>query len=182
VTDHADLGAITRLQPGTLVDVTIKGVQVEQENANGSVTIRGERGHCYPLPPQATVKRADLTNPIDAATLQERISKALSSIDGMLDEQTLDPWTAHWLRKTLDPNPRHWPPQAGDVWDDGMPFGASLWFGRNFRADEPGTPGGDRRVVVMVSVEGGARIHTPDELLESGGELKLVYRHKDGGQ
>lgn len=182
MTDHTDLGTITPLQPGTLVDVVIKAVQVEHECDRGTVTIRDEHGVHYLMPPQAAVKRADLSNPIAAGTLQERISNALNAIDNMADEQTLDPWTAHWLRKTLDPNPRNWPPQAGDVWDDGMPFGGSLWFARNFRADEPGTPGFKRRIVVMTSVDGGTRTHTPDELLDSGGELKLVYRHKDNQQ
>jgi hypothetical protein len=182
VTDHADLGAITRLQPDTLVDVTIKGVPVECEHDHGTVTIRDEHGCHYLMPPQAAIKRTGLADPIDAGTLQERISNAISAIDNMVDEQFLDPGMARAVREQLDPNPRHWPPQAGDVWDDGMPFGGSLWFARNFRADEPGTPGGDRRVVVMTSVDGGARTHSPDELLRFTDTLKLVYRHKDGGQ
>jgi hypothetical protein len=176
VTDHAHLGAITPLQPGTLVDVTIKGVPVDAEHDNGSVTIRDEHGHCYTMPPQAAVKRADLTNPIDAGTLQERISNALNSIDRMVDEQTLDPWTAYALRKHLDPNPRHWPPQVGDVWDDGMPFGGSLWFARQL------TDNGQPRII-LISEAGDAHNKWPEELLEGwSSEVKLVYRRKDGGQ
>lgn len=180
MTDHDDLGTITPLRPGTLVDVTIKGVPVEYEHDEGSITIRDEHGIHYLMPPQAAVKRSDLTSPTDAGTLQERISKAISAIDNMADEQTLDPWTALAIRQQLDPNPRYWPPQPGDVWDDGMPFGGSLWFAQVVHETK-------RSHLVMVPVERdpeNARVQTPDELLESTPGfhgLKLVYR-KDGGQ
>lgn len=169
-------------QCGEKADITIKGVRIVNHPSARLVRIADEHGDTYDMPPQAAITPAASPTSVAAAVLQERINSALRSIDHLTDEQTLDPWTAYGLRKRLDPNPRHWPPRAGDVWDDGMPFGGSLWFARNFRADEPGTPGGDRRVVVMVSVDGGTRVHSPDELLKSSDTLKLVYRHKDGGQ
>lgn len=181
MTDRDVDTTIARLKPGALVDITIKGVPVEYEHDEGTVTIRDEHGCHYLMPPQAAVKRADLANPIDAATLQERVSNALSAIDRMADEQTLDPWTARAIRQQLDPNPRHWPPQPGDVWDDGMPFGGSLWFAQVI--DRNGGPA----EIVMVPVERSpenARVQTPDELLESPPgfhSLTLVYR-KDAGQ
>lgn len=177
MTDHEVDTTITRLQPGTLVDVAIKGVPVEYEHDEGSITIRDEHGCHYMMPPQAAVKRTDLANPIDAATLQERISNAISAIDNMADEQYLDPDMARTIRRQLDPNPRHWPPQPGDLWDDGMPFGGSLWFAQVVHETK-------RSHLAMVPVErssGNAGAQTPGELLESTPGfhgLKLVYRKR----
>jgi hypothetical protein len=182
VTDHEVDTTITRLQPGPLVDITIKGVRIVQERPDGTVVINCEDDRArgvWPMPPQAAIKRAGQTDLIDAVTLQERISNALKAIDNMVDEQTLDPWAACWLRKQLDPNPRHWPPQVGDVWDDGMPFDGSLWFARTFQADIAGRT---ETAITMTNVEADRLTRTPDELLKSSDTLKLVYRHKDGAQ
>jgi|GEM_PF-5417634 len=163
---------------GSIVDITIKGVHIIGLNAvTGAPTITDEHGHEYPMPPQAAMQRADRSDCTDAEALRGRIADAVASIDRMTDEQTLDPWTAHWLRKTLDPNPRHWPPQAGDVWDDGMPFGGSLWFAQVAH-------GGSRSDLVMVSEErhDNSRRNqiTPEELLASAAEVRLAYRRETG--
>lgn len=163
---------------GTLVDVAIKGVRVVGHPSSVFVRIADEHGDAYRMPPHAAITqtRPDVT---DIATLQERIGEAIGAIDDFVDEQKLDPWTAHWLRKTLDPNPRHWPPQAGDVWDDGLPFGGSLWFACEYpaKADDPDqTP-----MIGMVSVAGGSAGFTPHRLLELHPEIKLVFR-RDGDQ
>jgi hypothetical protein len=174
---------VTDLKPGDTVDVAIKGVQFayghNNEHNPGRLSIRADDGRRYTMPPQAAITPTGDQPPADTA-LQERINDALRAIDRMTDEQTLDPWTAHWLRKTLDPNPRHWPPQAGDVWDDGMPFGGSLWFACEYPAkqDDPDqTP-----KIGMVSVVGDSASYTPHRLLELHPEIKLVYRRKDGDQ
>lgn len=180
MTDHTVDTIITRLQPGTVVDITIKGVRVVKERSDGTVVINCEddRAHgVWPMPPQAAVVLSNHADPIDATTLQERITSALKSIDRMTDEETLDPWIAYRLRKRLDPNPRHWPPQAGDVWDDGMPFGGSLWFARTLQAEGPGW---NETAIVMTSVEADRVTHTPDELLQSTDTLKLLFRQGGG--
>lgn len=168
---------MTDLKPDDLIDVTIKGVRLRHQASDGIFSIWDEHEHAYPMPPQAAITPTSDQPPADTA-LQERINAALRAIDRMTDEQTLDPWTAYNLRKRLDPNPRHWPPQAGDVWDDGMPFGGSLWFARKLQADGPGW---NETAIVMTNVEADRRTHSPDELLQSAAEpLKLVYRDKDG--
>lgn len=169
---------MNEIKPGDTVDVTIKDVRVTcQPSSSAFVRIADEHGDTYALPPQAAITPAASRPSTDATTLQKRINDALNAIDRMADEQTLDPWQTYWLRKQLDPNPRHWPPQAGDVWDDGMPFGGSLWFAQV-------NHGMKRSYIVMVPVESGTNggSKTPDELLQSSDTLKLVYRHKDGAQ
>lgn len=84
------------------------------------------------------------------------------------------------MHKEVEPTPHSWPPQPGDVWDDGMPFGGSLWFACEYPAkqDDPDqTP-----KIGMVSVVGDSASYTPHRLLELHPEIKLVYRRKDGGQ
>lgn len=171
--------------PGDLVDVTIKGVQFAHERAADHepclISIRADDGRRYTMPAQAAIKRADLNDPIDAATLQQRVNKTLDAIDHAVDEQALDPWTGYWLRRNLDPNPRHWPPQAGDVWDDGMPFGGSLWFAREYPA-KPDDPDQTPKIGMVSVVASSREGLTPHGLLESSDTLKLVYRPKDGSQ
>ena len=162
---------------GTLVDVAIKGVRVVgRPSASVFVRIADEHGDVYAMPPQAAITQAQ-PGAADITTLQERVSKTLEAIDDFVDEQKLDPWTAHRLRKTLDPNPRHWPPQPGDVWDDGMPFGGSLWFAQVVHGDS-------RSDLVMVPEEhadNSQRNQTsPEELLASAAEVRLAYRRKTG--
>jgi hypothetical protein len=168
----------TPLKPGSIVDITIKGVPVVGLNAlTGAPTITDERGDEYPMPSQAAIKLAGQSEPVDAATLQERINSALAAIDHLADEETLAPWAANGLRKRLDPNPRHWPPQPGDVWDDGMPFGGSQWFAQVVHGDS-------RSDLVMVSEErhDNSRRNqiSPEELLASAAEVRLAYRRKTG--
>ena len=178
MTDHEVDTTITRLQPGTLVDITIKGVRVDCEHDHGSVSIRDEAGCIYLMPAQAAVKRANLANPIDGGTLQERITDAIRAIDAMSDEQVLDPWKASTIRQALDPNPRYWPPQAGDLWDDGMPFGGSLWFAREYPAN-PDDPDQTPKIGMVSVVASSREGLTPHGLLISSDTLKLVYRRKD---
>lgn len=164
--------------PGAIVDITIKGVPIIGLNAlTGAPTITDEHGDEYPMPPQAAVTRGHQPETTDHSTLQERIDSAISSIDHLTDEQTLDPWTASRLRKRLDPNPRYWPPQAGDVWDDGMPFGGSQWFAQVVHGDS-------RSRLVMAAEEhyDGSRRNqiSTDDLLASAAEIRLVYRRKTG--
>lgn len=162
---------------GTLVDVAIKGVRiVGHPSSSVFVRIADEHGDVYAMPPQAAITAAQ-PGATDVATLQERIGKAVGAIDDFVDEQKLDPWTAHWLRKTLDPNPRRWPPQPGDVWDDGMPFGGNLWFALVVHGDS-------RSDLVMVSEERHDKSRrnqlSPEELLASAADIRLAYRRKTG--
>jgi hypothetical protein len=180
MTDHEVDTTITRLQPGDLVDVTIRGARVTEERPDGTVVITCEddRAHgVWPMPPQAAIKRAGHPNPIDAATLQEGITKVLAYLDSLEAEDYLQPGVAATVRKKFGMPPRNWPPRPGDVWDDGMPFGGSLWFARQDLPDPWAAP--ETAVIVMTSVNVETRAHTPEELLASGAELALVYRKRD---
>lgn len=44
-------------QPGEIVDITIKGVRIAQQRADGRVEIRDEFDDPYAMPPQAAVER-----------------------------------------------------------------------------------------------------------------------------
>jgi hypothetical protein len=168
---------ITRLQPGTLVDVVIKGVEFAYERTidhrAGLFSIRADDGRRYTMPPQAAIVR-----PGEAA--DDRIAAVLSLLDSMEYGGSIKPYIAAAVRKELGLPPRHWPPQPGDVWDDGYPSGfiASRWFTQAI------TRNGGSAEIVMVPVERGpedADVKTPGELLASAIELTLVYR-EDGGQ
>jgi hypothetical protein len=45
-----------KLQPGEIVDITIKGVRMV-DDTHVHVTIADEHGHHYPMPPQAAIER-----------------------------------------------------------------------------------------------------------------------------
>lgn len=177
MTDHEVDTTITRLQPGDIVDITIRGVRITEERPNGTVVIKcdDDKVHgVWPMPPQAAVKRADVHDPIDAGTLQDGISKVLAYLDHMEAEGYIQPHIAVGVRTTLGLPPRHWPPQAGDVWSDGCPF-TDLWFARKLQAAGPGW---NEAAIVMTCVEVDTRTHSPDELLKSSPELTLVYRKR----
>jgi hypothetical protein len=169
----------TRPQPGDIVDVTIKGVQFAYERTVHSkdlISIRDEHGCRYTMPPQAAVRRADLSGGIDAATLTERISKALAYLDNLEAETSLQPYVAAGVREALGLPPRHWPPQPGDVWHDGFPFGPCLWFAQVVHGDS-------RSEIVMVPTErGGVNGDglSPEALLNNAPDLRLKYRNKTG--
>lgn len=172
-------------KPGDTVDVVIKGVRIVGERPDGTVVINCEddRAHgVWPMPPQAAITPTSDQPPADTA-LQERVSDAIRAIDRMTDEQTLDAWPARAIREHLDPNPRHWPPQAGDVWDDGMPFGGSLWFAREYPA-KPDDPDQTPKIGMVPETADRTRREglTPHGLLESTPNfhnLTLVYRKRD---
>ncbi|MFI7449585.1 hypothetical protein ACIBQX_18960 [Nonomuraea sp. NPDC049714] len=178
MTDHKVDVHIARLQPGTLVDVVIKGVEFAYErtidHSTGTFSIRDEHGRRYIMPPQAAITRAG------EASTDDRIAAALRVLDAMEYDGRLQPYVAAAVRKEVGLPPRHWPPQPGDVWDDGFPSGfiASQWFAQAI------TRNGGPAEIVMVPVERGpedAEVKTPEELMADAIELTLVYR-KDGGQ
>jgi hypothetical protein len=82
------------------------------------------------------------------------------------------------VRRKLGLPPKYWPPQPGDVWDDGFPFGGSLWFARQYEAgdDNPDWPSR----IVMTCVNGGTSIKSPQDFLEYAVDLKLAYRPNGG--
>lgn len=110
------------------------------------------------------------------AEQDERIAKILELLDAMAYEECISPSVPATARKIAGLPPRHWPPQPGDVWHDGFPFGPSLWFAQILH--ETG-----HSHLVMVPTErrpdntGGK---TPEEFLEYACEIALVYRRKDG--
>ena len=127
------------------------------------------------MPPQAAITRPG-ESPDDG-----RITAVLAYLDGAEMEGYIQPYVASTVRKKLGLPPRHWPPQAGDLWDDGMPFGGSLWFAQVVH-------GTKRSHLMMVPAERGNEnvgTKSPEELMESAPgfpELTLVYRRKDDGQ
>jgi hypothetical protein len=183
--NHVDT-TVTRLQPGDIVDITIKGVRIVKERPDGTVVISCEDDKVHgvwPMPPQAAITRpgAHAIQPISDDT-DSRIADVLAFLDSLEAETSLQPYVAAGVRKALGLPPRHWPPQPGDVWDDGMPFGGSLWFARRLQADGPGW---SETAIVMTSIEADRVTRSPEELLESAPgfpELTLVYRHKDGSR
>lgn len=167
-------------KPGDTIDITIKGVQFAYDHNNdhnpGRFSIRADDGRRYTMPPQAAITSAGQADTIDAATLRKRIDNALRAIDNMVDEQTLDLWTARAIRKQIDPNPRHWPPQPGDVWHDGFPFGDSLWFACHHEPDGENPDWPSR--IVMTNTVVGTKTKTPQDLLEYAADLTLLYRKR----
>jgi hypothetical protein len=163
---------------GEKCDVTIKNVRVVGHPSARLVRIADEHGDTYDMPPQAAITRPGEFN-------DTRIAAALTFLDNLETEQCLQPHVAATVRKVLGLPPRHWPPQAGDVWDDGMPWD-SLWFARAYPQEGENDAWPERTYVVMTNVRGGGNIKSPPELLASVREVRddltLVYRHKDGGQ
>jgi hypothetical protein len=167
---------------GEIVDITIKGVRVTDVLPHGSVVItcEADRVHgVFPMPPQAAITHSP-TRPNEATEPDDRITSALSLLDSMESEGYIQPYVAAAVRTKLGLPPRHWPPQAGDVWDDGFPFGGSLWFAREHQA-RPGDP--DQALKIeMASVTGDRESLTPQALLKHAVEIRLAYRPKDGTQ
>lgn len=161
-------------QCGEKADITIKGVRIVNHPSARLVRIADEHGDTYDMPPQAAI-----TRPGEGAD-DGRITAVLAYLDGAEMEGYIQPYVASTVRKTLGLPPRHWPPQAGDVWHDGLPDGffAPLWFAQAIRHEEPGP-----FQLVMVPMECGTGAFggkTPEALLAASDELRLVYRHKDG--
>ncbi|MDP4501011.1 hypothetical protein [Nonomuraea turcica] len=160
-----------QIKCGEKVDLAIKGVRLVNHPSARLVRIADEHGDVYDMPPQTAITRAGKAD-------DSRVASILSLLDSMEAEGYLQPYVAAAVRKEVGLPPRHWPPQAGDVWDDGIPFGGSLWFAREYPA-KPDDPDQTPKIG-MVFVAGGISDRTPQGLLESAPELKLVYRHKDG--
>jgi hypothetical protein len=162
---------------GEIVDITIKGVRVTDVLPHGSVVITCEEDRVhgvFPMPPQAAITRS-ATRPNEATEPDDRITSALSLLDSMEAEGHIQPYVAAAVRTKLGLPPRHWPPQPGDVWDDGFPFGGSLWFAREHAA-QPGDQ------IEMANVIGDRESLTPQALLKHAVEIRLAYRPKDGTQ
>lgn len=169
---------------GDTVDVTIRNVTFDTERSHGIVTIRDEHGIPYTMPGQAAITPARQDDgeeePADgdARLLQSRIDNAIASIDRMIANGEIDAWQGYWLRRTLDPVPPSWPPQPGDVWDDGTPFNGSAWFAQVVLE-------GPEARVVMVPTQRDYDDRdevTPEEWLAEYGEthpVSLVYRRDD---
>ncbi|RCG27235.1 hypothetical protein DQ384_26315 [Sphaerisporangium album] len=174
------------VQVGVLVDVTIKGVPLAGVDRYGCVTITAEAGDGGPasfhMPPQAAVGRADTSEAIGelpAGDQGDRTAKILELLDRLEAEDVISPYVAATARKVAGLPPRHWPPQPGDVWHDGYPFGSPLWFAQVLH--EIG-----HSELVMVPTErspGTTGVKAPEEFLEYAcDEIALVYRRKDGDQ
>ncbi|GAA3172889.1 hypothetical protein [Nonomuraea roseoviolacea] len=164
---------------GEKANITIKGVRIVNHPSSVFVRIADEHGDVYAMPPQAAITHASGQEPTDA-DLQERVAAALAALDGMEAEGYIQPYVAATVRKKLGIPPRHWPPQPGDVWDDGLPSGffSPLWFAQVIHEAKCSH-------LVMVPMERGSEntdVKTPEELLVSTSELTLVHRHKDGGR
>jgi hypothetical protein len=150
---------------GTLVDIVIRGVRVVGHPSAPLVRIADEHGVTYDMPPQAAI------TPAGDMVMLQHISKALKALDGMELEGYIEPHVAATVRKALGLPPRHWPPQAGDVWSDQNPF-CPLWFAQLSHDD-------GRTDIVMAPLDGGPQgitAKTPDEVLTSSCRLALEYR------
>ncbi|WP_188187979.1 hypothetical protein [Nonomuraea sp. SYSU D8015] len=183
---------MTEINPGDTVDVVIRGVQFAYERTidhrAGLTSIRADDGRRYTMPAQAAITphkqpEPDATAPALDST--EPIAKALALLDAWELEGYIEPYVAAGVRKALGLPPRHWPPQPGDVWDDGMPWD-SLWFARAYPEEGENDAWPTRTYVVMTNVRGGGNTKSPQELLESvrssRDDLTLLYRRKDGAQ
>jgi hypothetical protein len=151
---------------GTLVDVAIRGVRVVGHPSAPLVRIADEHGVTYDMPPQAAFA------PSGETRIDEYIASALRALDGMELEGYIEPYVAATVRKKLGLPPRHWPPQAGDVWSDANPF-CHLWFAQLSHDD-------GRTDIVMAPLDGGPQgisAKTPDEFLSSSCQLALEYRN-----
>lgn len=158
---------MTQPECGEKADVTIKNVRVVGHPSARLVRIADEHGDTYDMPPQAAI-----TRPGEAA--DDQVASMMSLLDGMEQEGTIPPYVTVAVRKKLGLPPRHWPPQPGDVWDDGDPWGSTLWFAQQYPA-KPDDPDQTPKIG-MVSATGTRGGKTPFYLLESAAELTLVYR------
>lgn len=162
---------MTDLKCGEKADVTIKGVRVVNHPSARLVRIADEHGDAYDMPPQAAITRPGEPALTDT---RDRIDAALAFLDNLEAETILQPYVAAQVRETLGLPPRHWPPQPGDVWDDGYPFGGSLWFAREYTPESPDEEWPAR--IVMTCVSGGTGIKSPQDFLDYAVELKLIFR------
>jgi len=166
------------VNPGDIINVAIKGVRAVHHPSARLVRIVDEHGDTYDMPPQAAIER----EPADGAetTQDDRIAKVLACLDGMEAEGYIQPYVAIAVRKVAGEPPRHWPPQPGDVWDDGYPFGSPLWFAQVVHDETKHSR------LVMVPTEGdpeGMPVKTPEEFMEYAVEPPLLaYRRKDSGR
>ena len=161
------------INPGDLINITIKGVRVVNHPSARLVRIADEHGDTYDMPPQAAIEQASA---VDESTEQDdRITKVLAVLDGLEAEGYIQPYVAAVVRKEASLPPRHWPPRPGDIWSDGCPF-TDLWFARRLAAEGPGW---SEVATVMTCVEADVRTYTPDELLKSSPELTLIHRKRD---
>ncbi|UBU09994.1 hypothetical protein [Nonomuraea gerenzanensis] len=162
---------MTQPRCGEKCDVTITNVRVVGHPSARLVRIADEHGDTYDMPPQAAITRPGQYD-------NDRVRDILSLLDSMEAEGTIKPSVANAVRRKLGLPPKHWPPQPGDVWHDGFPFGDSLWFASHHEAtgDNPDWPSR----IVMTNIIAGTGTKTPQELLAYATELSLAYRHQDG--
>lgn len=150
---------------GEKADVTLKNVRIVNHPSARLVRIADEHGDTFDMPPQAAI------TPAGKSSSSGHVSNALRALDAMEAEGYIQPYVAATVRKELGLPPRHWPPQAGDVWAEANPW-CPLWFAHvsHYRRYSE---------LVMVPVESEAEsgaTKTPDELLDSGFDLTLAYR------
>ena len=171
---------MTDLKPDDLIDVAIKGVRLRHQASDGIFSIWDEHERAYPMPPQAAITRP-------SEVIDDRITAVLDYLDGLEGEECIQPYVAARVREVAGLPPRNWPPQPGDIWNDGYPspFFSPLWFAQRHCTASPDDPNRTQFQLLMVPVEGGpkgAPAQTPEELRASAIQLTLVYRPKDGGQ
>lgn len=164
-------------QAGETVDITIKGVRVLTQHSDGTVVVKcDDDTGGWRMPPQAAIERAGTPQGTPGnAEQSDRIAAVLDVLDGMEREGYIQPYVAASVRKAAGLPPRHWPPQPGDVWHDGFPFGSPLWFAQVVH--ETG-----HSDLVMVPTErspDNAGVNTPEEFLKHACEVTLAYRRKD---
>lgn len=163
------------LKPGDLINIAIKGVRAVNHPSARLVRIVDEHGDTYDMPPQAAIEPASSGQ--TPAEQDDRITKALAVLDNMESEGYIQPYVAAAVRNEVGLPPRHWPPQPGDVWDDGFPFGSPLWFAQVIHETK------NSRVVMAPTERDpeSADVKTPEEFMEYACDLTLAYR-KDGSR